>query len=279
MHYVAATVLWAILVLVGFCVGTLGTLVGVGGGFLLVPILVLLDPQASPKVVTSVSLTVVFFNALSGTAGYLRQRRVDLRSGVLFASATVPGSFLGVIVNGMLPREAFQMLLGGLLLALGVLLLRVTPRGKSAEIDPELPRFEFLCLRRVPHVKHPYEIGALMAFGVGFMSTLLGIGGGVVHVPALAYLLHFPVHIATATSTFVLMVSSALGTLTHAATGGLGPGGPAGVAKAAVLSVGVIAGAQLGARLAIKLPGKVILRILAVLMLIAGGRVAWVVLT
>lgn len=274
--------LWVLLVLAGFALGTLGTLVGVGGGFLLVPLLVLLDPLASARAVTSVSLTVVFFNALSGTVGYLRQRRVDLKSGLLFASATVPGAVLGVAINSMVPREAFQALLGGLLVVLGGVLLRAPPRRTATDLelaDPELPRFDLPCWRRLPHVRHPYPAGVLLAFAVGCFSSLVGIGGGIVHVPALTYLLNFPVHIATATSTFVLMVSSGVGMTAHVATGGIGADGPSGLWKAATLSAGVIVGAQLGTRLAPQLDGRTILRLLAVLMLLAGGRVLWVAAT
>ena len=69
------------LIPVGFIIGTYGTLIGAGGGFVLVPMLILLYPQESPEVITSISLAVVFFNALSGSLAYMRLKRVDYRSG------------------------------------------------------------------------------------------------------------------------------------------------------------------------------------------------------
>src|SRR3954451_14075280 len=94
---------WAGLVLLGLMVGTFGTLIGAGGGFLLVPILLLLYPNASGETITSLSLAVVFFTALSGSIAYARLRRIDYRTGLIFAVAGVPGSILGSWSPGFLP--------------------------------------------------------------------------------------------------------------------------------------------------------------------------------
>ncbi len=75
--------LW--LIPVGFIIGAYGTLIGAGGGFVLVPMLILVYPEEAPEVITSISLAVVFFNALSGSAAYMRLKRVDFRSGILFS--------------------------------------------------------------------------------------------------------------------------------------------------------------------------------------------------
>jgi uncharacterized membrane protein YfcA len=76
----------------GLLVGAFGTLIGAGGGFVLVPVLLILYPQDSPALVTGISLAVVFFNAASGSVAYVRMRRVDMASGLMFAAATGPGS-------------------------------------------------------------------------------------------------------------------------------------------------------------------------------------------
>jgi uncharacterized membrane protein YfcA len=79
-----------LLCLLGFAVGVFGTLVGAGGGFILTPVLLLVYPHSTPELITGISLVVVFFNATSGTAAYARQRRVDYRSGIIFAACTLP---------------------------------------------------------------------------------------------------------------------------------------------------------------------------------------------
>jgi uncharacterized membrane protein YfcA len=83
------------LIPLGFVIGAYGTLIGAGGGFVLVPILLLLYPNESPEIITCISLAVVFFNALSGSLAYSRMRRIDYKSGLLFSLATIPGAILG----------------------------------------------------------------------------------------------------------------------------------------------------------------------------------------
>ena len=97
MHFGAETAV--LLVLLGVAVGAFGTVVGAGGGFVLTPILLLLYPHDSPQTITAISLTAVFFNAASGTTAYLRQRRVDIRSGTVFAAATIPGAIGGALLT------------------------------------------------------------------------------------------------------------------------------------------------------------------------------------
>jgi uncharacterized membrane protein YfcA len=108
--------------------------------------------------------------------------------------------------------------------------------------------------------------GALLSVGVGFVSSLLGIGGGIVHVPLMVQVLLFPAHIATATSHYVLMVSAFVGTVVHVASGDL----EGGYAETAALAVGVLMGAQVGARLSTRVRGTVLIQLLAgALMLVA----------
>ncbi len=80
------------LAVLGLIVGAYGTIIGAGGGFILVPVLLLLYPDYQPEQLTAVSLAVVFANATSGSVAYGRQRRVDYLTGLLFAAASAPGS-------------------------------------------------------------------------------------------------------------------------------------------------------------------------------------------
>ncbi|HTN16961.1 MAG TPA: sulfite exporter TauE/SafE family protein, partial [Chitinophagaceae bacterium] len=88
-----------VLLCAGFLIGTLGTLIGAGGGFILVPLLLLTHPELSPEVVTAISMGLVACNAISGSLAYARIGRIDYRAGLLFAVFTIPGSILGVMAT------------------------------------------------------------------------------------------------------------------------------------------------------------------------------------
>jgi uncharacterized membrane protein YfcA len=97
----------------GLLIGAFGTLIGAGGGFILVPILLLVYPNEKTEFVTSISLAVVFFNALSGSFAYARMKRVDYKSGIIFSIATIPGAILGALSTAYVPRRAFDLIFGG----------------------------------------------------------------------------------------------------------------------------------------------------------------------
>src|SRR5690554_1365927 len=85
--------------LLGLVVGAIGTLIGAGGGFILVPVLILLYPGMKPEEITAISLAVVAVNAIFGTTSYLRLRRVDIKAGILFALAPIQGSIFAVTLS------------------------------------------------------------------------------------------------------------------------------------------------------------------------------------
>ena len=102
-------------VALGFVIGTFGTLIGAGGGFILVPLL-LLGYHFPPADAVGTSLSLVFLNALSGSTAYLRQRRVDLALGWRFALATLPGAIGGAYVTRSLSSRSFAQAFGVLLI-------------------------------------------------------------------------------------------------------------------------------------------------------------------
>ena len=114
--------------------------------------------------------------------------------------------------------------------------------------------------------------GVAISTAVGFLSSLLGIGGGVIHVPVMATVLHFPVHIAAATSHFVLAFMAAEGTGVHFLTGALEL--DRAFAQAVMLAIGAVGGAQAGAQLSRRIHHTWILRALAVGLLLVGVRLA-----
>lgn len=252
--------------------GGYGTLIGAGGGFVLMPILVLLYPDENRDVLASVSLAVVFFNAFSGSVAYARMKRIDYRSGMLFAAATVPGAVLGALVTSHLHRGLFDGILGGTLIA-GSLFLFLRPRpsdrGRTSEPHGHVVR----TLVDGDGTEHRYTynpiLGVALSLVVGFASSLLGVGGGFIHVPILVYLLSFPVHVATATSHFVLAAMALAGTIVHILNGGFTHG----VFRTIYLAVGVVVGAQFGAALSTRIHGRWIIRGLALALALVGLRI------
>ncbi len=239
--------------------GLLGTLIGVGGGFLLVPLLLLAYPGTPPAEITAISLAVTFLNALSGTAAYARQRRIHYRSGLLFAAACVPGAVLGAWCTYRVASRAFLGLFAAVLIGIALVLFLKPPRRGE---DAGSPQF---CLSRAG-----LWMGSGLSIGVGFLSSFLGIGGGILHVPILAGLLKFPVHVATATSQFILLFAAFTGTLTHVAGGAIQAGWP----RIAALGAGAVLGAQAGARLSAGVRPALLMRILAAALLLASLRLA-----
>jgi len=258
--------LW--LIPLGFVTGTYATLVGLGGGFIMVPILLMVYPDVTPEIVTSISLAVVFVNGISGTWAYARMQRIDYRSGIIFAIATVPGAIVGAMTTAFIPRRLFELIFGILMIGLSAFLIKNPQRKKKkAENQPESANTVETSdgtTFAIPSYNPLPGIG--ISIFVGFLSSLLGIGGGIILVPLMIYVLHFPVHVATATSLFILAISSFAGTMTHVATGVLSEG----IWQVVFLSTGVIFGAQLGAFLSSRLQSSWIIRALALALGVTG---------
>jgi uncharacterized protein len=258
----------------GLGVGTYGTLIGAGGGFVLMPILLLLYPHETPEKLTSISLAIVFLNALSGSEAYARMRRIDYRSGLMFAAATIPGAILGAINTSFVPRRLFDIIFGILLIAAAIFL----------SLRPNLARDvrRVYCLDHQQTKRHLEEadgisfdycfnpkLGILLSLFVGYVSSFLGIGGGIIHVPALVYLLNFPIHVATATSHLILAIMALTGTMVHILSGTF----PYGVHHMISLAIGVVLGAQVGAYLSQFVKGNWIIRSLAMALGLVGIRI------
>ena len=248
--------------LLGIGVGTFGTLVGIGGGLICVPIFILFLSQGTAHPffetaaqITGTSLVIVMANALSGTLAYIRQKRVYFKAAVPFAIATLPGAFFGsyIVDNFNMPMLNFYF--GIFLLFMASLMYINSRRKPPVDVDGLPEGFTF-----------NQFWGISSSFVVGFLSSIFGIGGGVIHVPLMIYLLGFPVHMATATSHFVLACSSAFGVVSHFMLDHI-------IWMPAIcISIGAAIGAQIGAKISKKTKSKVILALLSLAMFALGCR-------
>lgn len=241
----------------GFAVGAYGTLVGAGGGSILVPLLLLLYPTESPATLTAMSLAVVFFNAYSGTVAYMRMGRIDYYAGTVFSVAGAPGAILGVLLVHAVPRGLFDPVFGFLLIGIGAFLV-CSPLGtaNNGEHGPSATSVRQM------------RIGAIGSAYIAILSSLLGIGGGIIHVPFLIRVLRMPPHVATATSHFVLTFMALTATGIHVALGEF----QTGLGRTMYLAVGVLMGAPLGAAASAKVRGSLIVQLLAGALCLVGLR-------
>jgi uncharacterized protein len=264
--------MYPLLTLLGVAVGAYGTLIGAGGGILIVPALLLLYPHETPSTIASISLAVVFLNALSGTLAYGHMHRIDYRAGLLFGAATVPGAVFGAYATSLLSRQLFDLLFSILVLSLATfILVRPVPKRQP----PRMYR------RHVTHTlvdfkgtRYSYSfsnrLGVLLSMVIGGISSMFGIGGGPFQVPVLVYTLDFPLHVATATSQFMLLIMSSIGSVSHLLAGSFVHGHR----RTLFLGIGVVVGAQVGARLSQRLSGQSISLILAAGLVLIGIRLA-----
>ncbi len=260
-------------VVFGIAVGAYGAIVGAGGGFLVVPML-LAVLQVSAQQAVGTSMVVVFLNAVSATVAFARQRRIDYRSGIIFAVAALPGSVVGALLTTRFDSAWFKIGFGLLLIGLAVYLMLRPEAGAVSEeamaaraaqpgmvcrtiVDCEGKTFIYYCNERQ---------GAIISFFVGFFSSALGIGGGIIQTPIMVQLYCFPSHIAAATSMLIITVSTFLGVGSHLVLGHVL------VVPALAIGVGALAGAQLGAFVARRAHGQWLMRALAAALLLVGVR-------
>lgn len=235
-----------VLIAIGLGAGTLGSMLGVGGGIIMVPALTLLG--LPPAQTASTSLIAVASTSVSSTIEYSRQKRIDYRLGLEMAAFAIPGAVLGAVLSEYLSAESFRLYFGILLMLTGIYVLY-----KNSILKDSAAKKRSVALRAAVFAA---------TFGAGIISSLFGVGGGIIFVPAMLLVLGLTMHRAAPTSQLTLMMTSIAGVLTHAAL--LNPD----YLQALALSVGAFAGAQIGARIS-RTAKEVLLQRLLGLVLIA----------
>ncbi|MEM4546130.1 MAG: sulfite exporter TauE/SafE family protein [Nitrososphaerota archaeon] len=254
-----------VLIALGFGIGGLGTLIGIGGGAYLVPTLILLY-GFEPKVAVGTSLFFVFLNVLSGSISYLRLRRVDVRLGLILTIPTIPGAILGAYSAGYLGSFTFRLIFAALLVWASLYLL-LKHTGQSSTVKTGGYGRKIVDSNGKVYIYSVnVPLGLVTSFIAGFASSIFGIGGGVLHVPIMIHVLDIPVHVATATSHFILVFTTLFGFLTHSALNNIY------FEYAVLLGLGGIFGAQVGARISNRIGDVKIKRLLGLTLLLVAIR-------
>jgi uncharacterized membrane protein YfcA len=251
-----------LLLVIGLVSATFGSIVGLGGGIIIVPALlylapIMLDRDISTAAAVGTSLTVLIFTALSSTLTFMKEKKVDFRSAWLYFITSGPAAMIGASLTGNFAPRPFELTFGFFMLFMALLLI-LRNKMKPAAIDWRISR-TFTDAHGDTH-HYGYNIPAALAVGfcVGFISGLFGIGGGSLFVPVMVLLFRYPPHVATATSMFVIFLSSILGSITH------GLHGEIDLYSAIALIPGAWVGGWLGARIVRRMSGGALLWVLRI---------------
>jgi len=239
---------------IGLGIGFVGSLIGVGGGFFVVPLLLLALEGFTKESATAASLGIVFLGSLSATVGNVRRRRVDYRTGLVMAAGTLPGAWLGRVMIDWFSDRAFRYAFAGLLASIAFYLIFVRlKQGKG--LIRGTPRE----VRDSEGQRYAYEVnlpaGFAASLGVGVISSLFGVGGGLILVPFMVIVFGAPTIVATSCAQFVFVFTTAAGVAVAAAGGQMtGPG----LGVVLTMGPGAVLGAQLGVAAAKRVPERLI---------------------
>jgi uncharacterized membrane protein YfcA len=268
----------AIIFAAGAVAGSLGALLGLGGGVFLVPFLNLV--LGFPfTVAAAISLTTVIATSSSVSAGRAGKHLINMKLGMLLEVATAAGSFLGGVTAQFISQSILQKLFGLVAMIVAVLMLtRLKHRNVILDptIDPGVLGGRYYENESSAVVSYrvkrlPVAIGA--SFIAGNVSSLLGIGGGIIKVPILNAWCGVPLRAAAATSAFMIGVTATAGATIYYGQGQLEPA----LAAAAVLGVqvGSWGGMRFGAAASakwLKVMMAAVLFIVSAMMLVGSGR-------
>ena len=265
----------------GGIVGFLSGMFGVGGGFLMTPLLIFVG--IPPAVAVATEANQIVASSFSGVLAHLRRKTVDFKMGLVLLAGGILGSFIGVEVFQLL-RELGQVellvslcyvvflgIVGGLMF---IESLRAIRRSKMTNAPPVkrrrhnwvhgLPlkmrfRTSNLYISAIP----PFMVGVL----VGILAAIMGVGGGFIMVPAMIYLLGMPTRVVVGTSLFQIMFVTGVTTLLHATQNFT-----VDAILALLLLLGGVIGAQLGAIVGVKLKAEQLRILLAMMVLAVCGK-------
>lgn len=266
---------WILLILIGIAGSSLGSLIGLGGGIIVVPALLYLGSLSifgdiPPQVAVGTSLFTMIFTGLSSTLAYMKHKTVDYKSGFIFLIGSGPGSILGAWVTEALNLKSFNLFFGLFIIFVSmVLLLKDRLKPIPYKKDKGIVRTFTDNSGKIFEYGFNPIIGGAISFIVGFLSGILGVGGGSLMVPTMILLFFFPPHVAVATSMFMILPTSILSSITHISLGNVDW----------LLVLALVPGAYIGAKVGVflntRLKSKTIVLLLRVILLVVGIRLIY----
>ncbi|MEC1437846.1 sulfite exporter TauE/SafE family protein [Bacillus sonorensis] len=264
-----------ILIILGLIAGTIGSLVGLGGGIVIVPSLLFLSgipgvfDHATPQMAVGTSLLVIIFTGLSSTIAYMKYKTVDYKSGLIFFIGSGPGSIIGAHVSKYFSADSFSLWFGIFMILISLSLMI---KKKAKPLD-KIHTGVIRTFKDDEGNDYTYSYqawaGIAIAFFVGFLGGLFGIGGGSLMVPAMMLLFLFPTRVAVATSMFIIFLSSVAGSAGHVVSGHVN------WLYAVALIPGAWFGGQLGAFINKKMQTKTIVFVMRLVLILIGLRLIY----
>jgi len=229
-----------VVILFAVGVGTIASMLGIGGGILNTPLLIIVF-GVSAQIAPASTLVAALFVAVSSTIAYGRQTPspILVKTGLLLSLLTVPGTFAGILLRSAITDDyLLRLIFGVVLFPVALNMLFAKKRSKdSSPSKPEAPSFSSLTKGRL-------ILSLAGAFSGGIVSGLMGLGGGVLVVPVLDILMGVPMHAAVATSMLTMIFTASSGTILNYALGQID------LFFSVTLGIGMVIGAQIGSRLA-----------------------------
>ncbi|WP_170373069.1 sulfite exporter TauE/SafE family protein [Ruegeria arenilitoris] len=272
-----------VLLAIGVSVGVLSGMFGVGGGFLITPLLFLIG--IPPAVAVATSANQVVASSFSGLMAHLKRRTVDLKMGSVLLGGGLLGATLGMLVFNYLKHLgqvdlAVQLCYVVFLGLIGTLMfiesLRAIRRSRAAGGTAPTARRQRTWVHALPFKMRFRESNLyisvippiLVGFGVGILSAIMGVGGGFIMVPAMIYILGMPTKVVIGTSLFQIIFVAGFTTMIHASTNF-----SVDIVLALFLLIGGVVGAQFGSMVGARLKAEQLRVLLAVLVMIVAGKV------
>ncbi|WP_283618007.1 sulfite exporter TauE/SafE family protein [Ligilactobacillus hohenheimensis] len=268
----------AIMLFVGFLAGTLGAILGIGGGMIVTPIVTLLF-GLNIKYAIGASIIAVIATSSGSTIAFLKDDLINLRVAMFLEVATASGAVIGALLTGSMNGKILYFLFGCLLLFASFNMVRKLMAGEEvlhrAKPDKWAVRFKLNSsyYDKSTHEEVNYDVqnipgGLAIMFGAGLASGMLGIGSGAFKVMALDNAMKMPLKPSSATSNLMMGVTAAASATVYFFSGAIRP------EIAVPLALGILVGSLLGSRIMQKLPTRVLRMIFVPVFLYLGLQMA-----